>query len=72
MSLLEFTTEYGIREPRLVSNTGCEGNISVVQVGRAPGKGPGVKSHEEDSVPIRFGAAKELKVVRSSGLDGGL
>ena len=56
----EFASEDWVAEAGLVADTGSEGNVGVVEIGRAPGEGPGVEGHEEDGEAVSFCTVEEL------------
>ncbi len=56
----EVGAEGGVGEAGLVADAGGERDVGVVEVGGAPGEGPGVEGDDEDFIAVGFGAVEEL------------
>jgi len=56
---LELAPEDGVGEANLVADAFGEGDVGVVEVGGAPGEGPGVEGNDEDFVAGCFGTVEE-------------
>ena len=66
VQLFELVPEDRIAKASLVTDAGGEGNVSIIQVRRTPGKGPSVKGYDQDFVAVVFRTVQKLRPVSRS------